>query len=415
MMACLVGTSPLLAELAGRFSPIIETIGEDEVVFSIDGLGSLFGDEYQIASEIGRRGAQMQIRASLAIATNKSTARIAARHYGGVTIVEPGREAEVLAGIRLEALPASPDILQTLHRWGVETLGDLAALPETGIRERLGDIGSKLWRLALGQGDEVIAVRCETEDYSTRRELDAPIEQLEPLLFVVSALLRELMAQLEHNGYAALGIELTLTLDGGNTLVRRIELPVATRDPLVLLKQLQLSLDSNPPGAAICVVQTVVLPANPRHMQHGLFRPTAPEPDKLQILLARIRGLIGPDRVGTPEILNTHRPDAFRMRACLFEPSDPLTNDGFSSRIAFRHFRPPITARVVLQGQMPVHIFSQRITGRVLHAAGPWRTSGGMWTHDRWDRDEWDIVLDTQAIYRIYLAEKQWFLCGSYD
>lgn len=415
MIACLVGASPRLAELAGQFSPIVESIGEDEVVFSIDGLGSLFGNVQQVASEIGRRGADMKITASLAIAANKSTARLAARNYRGVTIIEPGREANVLAEIPVEALAIDPDLIQTLHRWGVETLGAVAALPETGIRERLGEAGSGLRRLALGQGDEVIAVRKEAEDYREYRELDASIEQLEPLLFIVSAQLHGLVNRLGHNGYSALGVELTLTLDGGGIFVRRIELPVATRDPLNLLKQFQFSLDSKPPNAPICAVQTLVLPSKPRTTQHGLFHPAAPQPDKLQILLGRLRGIAGPERVGTPEILNTHRPDAFRMRSCAFEPTDPRIGTGFASHIAFRYFRPPISAQVILRNQLPLRIISHRVTGQVIHAAGPWRTSGGLWTHERWDRDEWDVLVDHQGIYRIYLSGSLWFLDGSYD
>ena len=415
MIACLVGNSPRLAELAGQFSPVVESIGGDEVVFSVDGLGTLFGDVYQIASELARRGAQMETNASLAIAANKSTARLAARHYRGVTIVEPGREAKLLGEIPISALCVAPDLYETLYRWGIETLGGIASLPEAGIRERLGEAGSRLRRLALGQGDEVIAVQREASDYLARREFDSPIEQLEALLFVVSGHLHDLMNRMQHEGYAASGVEVTLTLDGGGDFVRRLELPVPTRDPLALLKQLQFSLDAKPPGAATCAVQTMVLYAKPRTVQHGLFRPPAPEPDKLQRLIARLGGLVGPDHVGTPEILNSHRPDAFRLRPCAFEPSDPVARNGSGPRIAFRHFRPPIAARVTLAGETPSHIASPRINGRVLHAAGPWRTSGGLWSEDRWDRDEWDVVLDHKAVYCIYLAKKRWFLCGNYD
>jgi len=59
-------------------------------------LGSLFGTMHQIASEISRRGVEMHIDASLAIASNKSTAMIAARNYRGVTIVERGHESRCL-------------------------------------------------------------------------------------------------------------------------------------------------------------------------------------------------------------------------------------------------------------------------------------------------------------------------------
>jgi hypothetical protein len=57
-------------------------------------------------------------------------------------------------------------------------------------------------------------------------------------------------------------------------------------------------MNSPTPGAGIYIVQTAALPADPRIVQSGLFRPATPEPDKLQTLLARLGGLAGADKVG---------------------------------------------------------------------------------------------------------------------
>jgi protein ImuB len=51
-----------------------------------------------------------------------------------------------------------------------------------------------------------------------------------------------------------------------------------------------------------------MMPVEPRTTQHGLFLPSSPEPEKLEITLARIRGLVGAANVGAPELLDTHRP-----------------------------------------------------------------------------------------------------------
>src|ERR1700691_3769261 len=135
---------------------MVETIAPDMVVFSVAGLGSLFGTLHQIASEISRRGVQMHMHASLAIAANKSTAMLAARSYPGVTIVAPGQEPDILAPIPIDTLLISPELLQKLHRWGVRTLGELAALPEIGVVERLGETGYQLRRVALGRATDLL-------------------------------------------------------------------------------------------------------------------------------------------------------------------------------------------------------------------------------------------------------------------
>ena len=67
MFACLFGRSAQLGELAAQFSPLVETVDADTVVFSISGLGRLFGDTNQIVSEISRRGHEMKIVANLAV------------------------------------------------------------------------------------------------------------------------------------------------------------------------------------------------------------------------------------------------------------------------------------------------------------------------------------------------------------
>jgi protein ImuB len=169
-------------------------------------------------------------------------------------------------------------------------------------------------------------------------------------------------------------------------------------------------------GLVFSPFRPLLTPADPRIVQGGLFQVAAPEPDKLQTLLARLGALAGKDKVGSPEILNTHRPDAFCVRPCAFEPSDPATSERLPLRVAFRHFRPPIKARVTLQRHAPVRVLSEQVTGWVVQSAGPWRTSGGLWAASSWNRDEWDVLLDDRALYRIYFVpEDRWFLGGSYD
>lgn len=98
------------------------------------------------------------------------------------------------------------------------------------------------------------------------------------------------------------------------------------------------------------------------------------------------------------------------------EASDPTDLTQLSLRVAFRQFRPNLEAKVLTKRQKPFRVLSDRVSGNIIHSAGPWRTSGGIWAATSWDRDEWDIVLEDHAIYRIYLTpSKNWFVCGSYD
>jgi hypothetical protein len=48
-------------------------------------------------------------------------------------------------------------------------------------------------------------------------------------------------------------------------------------------------------------------------------------------------------------------------------------------------------------------------------ASGPWRTSGDWWKPTRWERDEWDVALESGVLCRLYCEHEGWFVEGVYD
>jgi protein ImuB len=131
----------------------------------------------------------------------------------------------------------------------------------------------------------------------------------------------------------------------------------------------------------------------------------------LELTLARIQAIVGEGRVGSPELIDTHRPDAFRMVRSGWDRRSPFV----VCQLALRRFRPPRTAHVSLSSNQPDFIAADGVRGKVLEFAGPWRTSGDWWTTNSWARDEWDIALSDGALYRIYCEPSGWFVEGSYD
>jgi protein ImuB len=412
MFACVYAPSceqATLLALASSFSPLVEDTAPGMVIFSILGLGRLIGTPQEIAAAVARRGAEAGIQANLAISADPDTAMLAARHLRGITLIPPDREADRLGALPVHVLPAEPDLIETLDRWGIRTLADLAALPELGFIARFGESGERLLRLARGETRRSLRVMTPPESYQRRIELEHPQRLLEPLLFVISSLLNELMLGLSFN-------RVTLTL---NQIPRTLEFPVPVHDAKVILKQLQFDLEAHPPQSAILSVEVQLNPTEPRVLQHGLFIPQAPAPEKLQLTLARLTALLGEGNVGSPELIDTHRPDAFVMRAFSAEaaggpqtagPSQPIAPQP-TIRFAFRYYRPPIAAQVCVKAERPVSVNAQPI----LTAAGPWRASGDWWTTAPWDREEWDVELSNGGLYRVYQASQRWFLEGMYD
>jgi protein ImuB len=432
-----------LQHLALQFSPLVETTSADTVMFSITPLRRMIGSPHQIASEICRYGDERNLRANLAIASNPDAAVLLARHYPGVTLVTPGEEHFHVAPIPLAKLfshdlPVDLALLAVLRRWGLKTCADLAALPEKGIAERLGEAGIYLRNLAMGRINRPLRVPAEETSYEKRIEPEYPLILLEPLLFLLGSALTELCGRLRSQSRSARLLQAKLEInqpvhseeltsclpEQGHFGVYQcsLEFPVPVDQGSVMLKLLQLHLERHPPAGAITAFTLRLDPAEPQRLQGGLFLPATPQPDKLHVTLKRIEGMVGEGNVGVPELLNTHRPDAFQMSMNLGELSPARESSSESPppamlRLAMRLFRPALNARVRLVDLAPKRVVALGVHGAVVESAGPWKTSGDWWAHTPWVREEWDVALDDGALYRIYceLQSREWYVHAVYD
>jgi protein ImuB len=421
-----------------NFSPHIEVTNPGTVIIDLIGSERLMGTGKTIAQlilgEVTKRG----FESNVSIASNPDTAHYAARGFKGITIIEPGHEAQRVGALPVEVLGLEPDVQDVLHAWGIKSLKALAALPSIELTERLGQYGLHLQRLARGTVMRELVPAALPPSFRESTELEEPVDLLEPLAFVLNCLLEQIMNRLIERSLATNQIEIELILELSsdrdvNARVcctttamyqRTVKLPVPTQDGKVLLKLAQLDLAAHPPHAPVKKIKIEAVPARIRYGQTGLFQPLAPEPAKLEISMARIRAVVGEvdsmnrQLVGFPVLLDSHRPDHF----CVTPPASKHRDVQPSTKLALRRFRPAIPARVEVSAeQAPVWIGFSRRKGRVLHASGPWRSSGDWWdATGEWKRDEWDvhITLDgCAALYRVFrdLQTRSWFVEGMYD
>jgi protein ImuB len=397
-----------------------------------------------------------------------------------------GLPVEVLFSARLqrEEKESADRLLETLARWGIRNLRALAALPEVSLSERLGQGGHRLQQLARGAASRTLVPIEAPLVFEEAIELEHPIVLLEPLAFLLNRLLEQLCARLASRALSTQELRLTLELsnltgmedefenpgiaseiDGDEVngkpnrkwgapflpdfgrsgdfrqseaplprghqtkFTRKLNLPLPMLDPKVFLKLLQLDLNAHPPGAPIMKIHLAAEPARPRSAQGGLFLPPSPEPEKLELTLARIAGIVGEHKVGAVELLDTHHPEGFRMRRFVAEVArkvpqkkTPDATEVQAAVTALRRFRPPLRANVTLENGHPMHLVCRKkeVQGEVLWKAGPWRFSGDWWEHDAWSRDEWDLALrngETVSFYRLVhdLLGGGWFVEGTYD
>ena len=457
-----------LADFAYSFSPLVEETSTDTVVIDVEGCALRFGSPYELANQIAKQAKSkepggLRCRVNVALAMNPDAAIHAAKFCEGVTFTAAGEELTCLGGLPLKALQCSlvgmeekraAEILETLKLWGVRTFKEFAELPVTGVSERLGQDGLKLQQLASGKTTRHLKLKPVEPVFTNSIELDYPIAQLEPLSFIFARLLNQICASLTAYALATNAIQVEMKLENGATHELKLNLPYPMRDHKVFLKLLLLDTEIHPPPSAVVAVWINCEPVKPRLLQTGLFIPLAPEPEKLELTLVRLAKLVGPANIGSPELLDTHRPDAFRINR--FELKEAkrgrkgqrakgkgvtgISNPKFeiltsNFRLGFRMFRPPLRAIVQAEQGYPREISAwdknRSVYGKVVCLAGPWRMSGDWWRSDFWARDEWDVGIEsgsrvkelgsqvgpTQILYRIYreLWSKEWFVEGIYD
>jgi protein ImuB len=441
-----------LLDCAWTISPRVEENAKgseeelpDTVVLDIAGCEKLFGSPEKIASDLKRVAAKVGFDSNVAVAGNPEAAICAARGFPGVTVIPAGSEGDRLGTLPLSSLKISPELLDTLTRWGIHTCAEFAALPEVAIVERLGQEGRRLQLLARGCDPRPLIPKEPPAQFEECMELGFPVELLEPLMFVLNRLLDQLCMRLKMHVLATNEIKITLTLkkDDSRTIetpchVRTLKLPVPAKESKFLLKLLQLDLQAHPPSAPVVAVRISAVPTRSRTRQQGLFLPLSPEPERLEVTLARICSTVGEDRVGAPVLLDTHRPNAFQQARFVLPESSTkaaVSERPLQATAALRIYRPPLPAFVKLRDAKPGSIACDGAHREILALAGPWRTKGDWWSETAWARDEWDVLIQTfwrkvrldssdateteeeTAVYRIYrdLRLRRWFVEGIYD
>ena len=412
-----------LCECASEFSPRIESMDANgTVVLDISGTERLFGSARELAARLRNKIAEAGLVAQIAVAQNFHASICAARGSNGTTIVPAGKEHEALAPMPLEVLQLPEALSATFEMWGIRDCGALAALPEGDLIARMGQEGKRSRALARGEWPHLL-VPDEAEfdaKLNAHLELEHPVELLEPLLFILARLLEELMRRSRESAMAIASVRTQLTLENG-THERTIRPALPTQDARTLLKLLRLDLEMNPPAGAIHGARMQAISAKPHRAQHGLFLPQAPEPGRLEVLLARLRKLLGADRLGAVELLDTHRADGFRMTPFTAEGGKEQAGKGLGAEkvTALRVCRPPVAIRVALSiaEKKPACVWMERDRLAVIACSGPWRKDGEWWSHTNWCREEWDVVLSDENICRIAHdpASGCWYLQGTYD
>jgi protein ImuB len=388
-----------LIQVGRAFTPRIEARGETPVLLDLHGLGRAWPVPEALGHALLEAARQRRLEPHVALAFTKTAALVVARGRSGLTVVPAGAEARAMAPLPLEILDLEAERIDLLRRWGVRRIGDLLALPATGLAERLGPDGPRLLRLARGEDLAPLVPTLPPESFRTTLELDWAVDGLEPLSFLLTRVLETLCESLRARGRKAAGLALELVKADGGVHRRALRPAAPTVLPRTWRALLLLDLEAHPPGEAVTRITVEAEPTPARQVQFSLLDPAQPSPERLAETMARLHEWTAGGRSGSPALLDTHRPGAFAVETFAPGAHRPRRPDRLPPRPALRVFRPPLSADVVVRQGAPAFVSAPGLRGAVDERAGPWRASGDWWDV-AYSREEWDVMVGG-ALYRL--------------
>jgi DNA polymerase-4 len=295
------------------FTPVVEPIALDEAFLDVTGAGRLLGDGRQIGAAIRARiRAETGLTASVGVAPNKLLAKLASDDAkpDGMLVVEPGTELAFLHPHPVGRLwGVGPATLARLARFGVETLGDLAALPEASLVDTLGRAhGTLLHALASGRDDRPVEADRETKSIGQEETFPRDVADRDLLRTEAIRMAERVGSRLREHGLAGRTVTLKVRFPDFRTITRSATLPEAfsasteiTRLALGLLEKVDTA------GGIRLLGVTVSNLAATSAQQESLFAdeaaPAAAANSQIQSAVDAVRARYGADALGPASLI----------------------------------------------------------------------------------------------------------------
>lgn len=436
----------VLLQTAYAFSPNIESTAPGVCTLELKGLafGSNGNSMEQWGEKITQVLAQFYIEAKIGFAPTPELALLTAKN-----VAAGGTPAATLPveSFPISSLEPSPEILEILQHWGIRTVSELLSLGKDQVTERLGPAAAELFDRVSPDSSRPLKLVVPTEEFAEQMEFENEIETTEPLLFVLRRFVEQLSRRLELIYLVVAEFHLQLGLSSCAKYERLFKIPAPTGNIEILFRMLQTHLETVRTDSPITSLRLVARPAIPEAQQFGLFESTLRDPNQFAETLARLTGLCGADRVGTPQLLSTHKPDSFAMAAPEFHshveimegkqrrreggvvvdvvvrsgaqenPPDPGVRQpaGAFVGLKLRRFRPALPSHIEFREEKPALLRSHVFTGAIVETRGPFFSSGNWWDNGRWAREEWDVETSDGSLFRIFRSADGCFVEGTYD
>ena len=371
-----------LARWCIGYSPIVAPDPPNGIWIDIAGVAHLFGSEEKLVAHLVGRLVAQGIQATACVADAPGTAWAVAR-YGNERIVPPGRSIEAVASLPVPALRLPQETVESLHRLGIERIGQLAAMPRAPMVRRFGKEVALRLDQAFGHAFEPLDPLVPKGVPARRVSFAEPVGRLEDLKAVVQRLADRLCQDLARKSLGVRRLDLIFERIDRRSVALRIGTAKATREASHLAKLFDEQLQTVDPGfgieAAVLIASKTEPLSETQVEAKGLAGDQSSDVD-LSRLVDRLGARLGPKRVYRLAPVESRVPERSMKRVPALSPLTGLVWPETLPRPT-RLLDPPepVAATALLPDHPPTFFVWRRVRHRVVKADGPERITGEWW------------------------------------
>jgi protein ImuB len=411
-----------------RFSPTVAMEGVDAIALDVDGCQRLYGGLDRLAGLVSAGLRRLGLEHQWAIAPTLGAAWALAS-FGSGRIVEADQLEEALSPLPVAGLRLEAETVSAFHHLGIETIGQLMALPRAALPGRFG-LGV-LQRLgqALGRVEEPLVALAYRAPIEARLDFEGTVESLEVLWEAFKILIEQVLGQLRQRGYSARRLEAQFVRGDSSILRKTIDLSRPSRDRKVLLDLLRNAMEMMPVEEGVSGVGlSVPLFERSQCRQIGLldYESQAAE-SELEHLVERLRVRMGANAVRGVKLVESHLPE----KRCVLSPLAMPPQRGITAEASpapliqprpLHLFPTPVEVRcmaAISEGQegLPISFTCRNRTYPLSHVSGPERIAGPWWEGRNKTRDYFDVEDSSGRRFWLFRVgeSRRWFLHGIFD
>jgi len=337
-----------IAEVGLGLGANVAVEAPETVCLDITGSAHLQGGEVALACEFANRVRGMGHSVRIAISDGPRLARAFAQWFmpetaepddRGVCVIPSQRTVSALGALPLKALPIACETVGWFARLGVLTVSELGALPKQALGSRLGEAMASVSELCEGRDSAPLVAYTPERTVVESSTWDEPVTGSEPLLFVLGGLVSRVSARLTGRGEAAPSLVLTVFYDPGiarfrgekteHTLRFKLAAPLHRAEEIRRILSARVArLKLAAPTVGLRLEVPKLLPAVSRQLELSQVLAgvtvSAAADDEIPVLMAELAAELGEEKVGTLELVDSHRPEAkSRLSPATFDARPP--------------------------------------------------------------------------------------------